>query len=223
MSTIRRIFFPGALPGGPAATAGISADDARPICSECIASAQCVFAEHLNKGIFFAKHLRIARSIVSHRRAMKTRKWLARRRFGIHEPPTIGCLIRHRTSRFAQKLRKLFPGRDRHRGWPQSVDGDVDIVFRGCVRARFCTASNQRQPVDRNIADRNPAARRRRGWRVCMSPRRDEPIAQTTMPARGNPAGIVWCCCRSGTAPAAKLSGLRLPAVRRSRPGPAVR
>src|SRR5687768_7408944 len=113
MSTIRLNFFPGPLAGRPAAIAGVSADDARSLRSECITHARCVFAEHLNKGIFFAKHFRIAYDIVSHRRAMKMWKWSLSRRFGIHEPPTIGSPIRHRTSRFAQKLRKLFPPRDR--------------------------------------------------------------------------------------------------------------
>ena len=125
MSTIRRKFFPDAVPARPAASAGLGIDDARPICLECIAHAQCVFAEHLNKGIFFAKHLRIAHGIFSHRRAMTMSKWSDNRCFGIHEPPTIGSRFRHRTSRFAQKLRKLFPPRDRHRGRSQ------------CVRQRF--------------------------------------------------------------------------------------
>lgn len=108
MSTIPRNFFSGALPGRPATTSANGAGDARPLRAERIACARCVFAEHLNKGIFFAKHFRIARSAVAHRRTSKTSKRSASGRFGIHESPTTGSRIRHRTTPFAQKLRKLF-------------------------------------------------------------------------------------------------------------------
>jgi len=126
MSTIPRKFFSGALPRRPGPTAGIGAVDARALCIECIACALCVFAEHLNKGIFFAKHLRVALSAVAHRCALKTPKRSLTDRFGIHEPPTTGSPIRHRTTRFAQKLRKLFPPASGLADARTAPDGDVE-------------------------------------------------------------------------------------------------
>ena len=121
MSTIRRNFFQARSrvvrrqpPTSAPATRARSASNASRACNS-------FFAEHLNKGIFFAKHLRTAHSIASHQRANKMWKWSISRHSGIREPPTIGSPIRHRTSRFAQKLRKLFPPCDRHRGRSQCV------------------------------------------------------------------------------------------------------
>jgi hypothetical protein len=126
MSTIPRKFFSGALPGRPAPTTRVGAIDARALRIGFIACARCVFAEHLNKGIFFAKHLRVARSAVAHRCASKMPERSLTDRFGIHEPPTTGSPIRHRTTRFAQKLRKLFPPASGLADARTAPDGDVE-------------------------------------------------------------------------------------------------
>lgn len=158
MSTIPRKFFSGALPGRPAATAGIAAVDARALRVECIACARCVFAEHLNKGIFFAKHLHVARSAVAHRCASKMRKRSATDRFGIHEPPTTGSPIRHRTTRFAQKLRKLFPPASASRMLATCPGGDVEGSIR--IRAVAFRMPGPTPAVDGNSAGEMPSLER---------------------------------------------------------------
>ena len=192
MSTIPRKFFSGALPGRPAATAGIGAIDARALRIERIAHARCVFAEHLNKGIFFAKHLRVARSAVAHRCALRTPKRSLTDCFGIHEPPTTGSPIRHRTTRFAQKLRKLFPPASGVSDARNAPDGDVEA----CDRDSCGRVSHAETDASRGWKQhaRNAVAR------TCMSlPSRPhgnenaDASAETTMPARSDPAGIVCC------------------------------
>ena len=230
MSTIPRKFFSGALPGRPAAAAGNGALDARPLRVECAACARCVFAEHLNKGIFFAKHLRIACSAVAHRRTSKTSKRSLGGRFGIHESPTTGSRIRHRTTPFAQKVRKLFP--------PASTAADarnasmrMSIIairmrgaFRRCTRpvpnASMETANNEcRFPKQVPMRTCGFA-----GSRDHRNGRRRSPDPETAMPARSDPAGIVLVLAeRPEQRSAAWINGLRLPAIRRSRPDRAVR
>jgi hypothetical protein len=200
MSTIPRKFFSGALPRRPAPTAGIGAVDARALCIECIACARCVFAEHLNKGIFFAMHLRVARSAVAHRCALKTPKRSLTDRFGIHEPPTTGSPIRHRTTRFAQKLRKLFPPASGVADARNAPDGDVEA----CERDSCSRASHAEADANRGWKLRAKYRRPNAGIHVhtCMSlritplPKRERSAAaETAMPARSDPAGIVYCVC----------------------------
>jgi hypothetical protein len=202
MSTIPRKFFSGALPGRPAATAGIAAVDARALRVECIACARCVFAEHLNKGIFFAKHLLVARSAVAHRCALKMPKHSLTDRFGIHEPPTTGSPIRHRTTRFAQKLRKLFPPASASRMLATRPAGDVE----GCDPDSCRRVSHAQADASRGWKQRGRNAVART-WRYMSAPARRSAsrhygngkmriaAAETAMPARSDPAGIVCCVC----------------------------
>jgi hypothetical protein len=77
--------------------------------------------------------------------------WSISRYSGIREPPTIGSPVRHRTSRFAQKLRKLFPPRDRHRGRSQCVGRRCRTSCSDMCRARLAPLRMART-VDRNVA-----------------------------------------------------------------------
>ena len=227
MSTIPRKFFLGALPRRPAASADAGAGAWQPNCFERIARARCVFAERINKGIFCTQHLRVANSAVSHRRATRMSERLFCRRCGARNAPTIGRPIRHRTSRFARKLRKLF--------WPSLGLANALDTPEGSVERRLrMLAGVVRSATNRLQHDRAS----RSGWHArwqkarrvgCRWQRRSRSRSggrrgpETKMPARSNPAGIV-CCPAFGAEPLRRrLSGLRLPAARRSRPGPTVR
>jgi hypothetical protein len=133
----------------------------------CAWNASHARAEHLNKGIFFAKHLHVARSAVAHRYASKMRKRSATDRFGIHEPPTTGSPIRHRTTRFAQKLRKLFPPASDVSDARNAPDGDVEACDR--VRAVAFRMPKPTPAVDGNSTREMPSPEPGYTSRACMS------------------------------------------------------
>lgn len=228
MSTIPRKFFSGALPGRPAVTAGIGAADPQPLRFECNAHAQCVFAEHLNKGVFFAKRLRIARSAVAQRRVAMMWSWSVSHCSGVHKPPTIGSPIRHRTTRFAQKLRELFPPAH----CVADARGASDRVSTVANRDACRRGSHSCEPARTGDEHRERSAAARQAWdRLHVF--KHHPVtevrapivhAETTMPAWSNPAGIACCCLAIASGRNRPgINALRLPAARRSRPGRAVR
>lgn len=184
MSTIRRIFFRGVVPSRSSIRTAIDVRERRRRHRRIAAIFFFVFAKHIKKGICESRRAHRHGACDARHAIGDGRESTVEGSLGGHHAPTTGRSIWRRTSRFARKLRKLFPPSPVAAGRRRCTGRDPSTM-RCCRRRRARTARMRGVQASAWPACRhriaNAAKRDLRGAPASLA---KTPAPETTMPAR---------------------------------------